>query len=181
MRAVRIVAIGCVFSAAAATASAQDAGHVGLTTGYPASIGILWHLSERTAVRPEISFTLNSSSSESLVDATSDFSTFGTGVSVLFFSPLRDNLKLYVAPRFGYSRTTGSTEFSESATDIYSISGSFGGHYSLGSRFALFGEAGLQYSHQSGSLTSSPPITIQTKSHADIVGTRTAVGVVIYF
>lgn len=182
MRTAKIVAIGCVFGAAAASASAQDAGHVGLTTGYPASIGILWQLSERTAVRPEISFTFDNSSSESLVDATSDFSTLGTGISVLFFSPLRDNLKLYVAPRFGYSRTSGSTEFTESTSDIYSISGSLGGHYGLGSRFALFGEAGLQYSHQSGSVTTSlPPIPIQTKSNADIIGTRTAVGVVIYF
>ncbi len=181
MRAVKIVAIGCVFSAGAATASAQDAGHVGLTAGYPASIGILWHLSERTAVRPEISFTFNSSSSQSLVDATTDFSTFGTGISVLFFSPLRDNLKLYVAPRFGYSRTSGSTSITESTTDIYSISGSFGGHYALGREFALFGEAGLQYSHDSGSLTSSQLLPIQTKSQGDIIGTRTAVGVVIYF
>jgi hypothetical protein len=181
MRAVKIVAIGCVFSAAAATTSAQDASHVGLTTGYPASIGILWHLSERTAVRPEISFSFNSSSSESLVDATTDFSTFGTGVSMLFFSSLRDNLKLYVAPRFGYSRTSGSTTITESTTDIYSISGSFGGQYALGHKFALFGEAGVQYNHQRGSLTSSQLLPIQTKSHGDSIGTRTAVGVVIYF
>jgi len=178
MRLVKIVVIGCAL-AAATTARAQDAGHVGLTTGYPASIGILWHLSERTAVRPEISFTITSSSSQSLVNASSDFSSFNPGISVLFFSSLRDNLKLYVAPRFGFSRTSGSSEVTESTTDIYSISGSLGGHYGLGRRFALFGEAGLQYSHQTGSVTST--LGIQTKSQGDVVGTRTAVGVVIYF
>lgn len=182
MRAPKIAVTVCVFAVlATTTATAQDAGRVGLATGYPASIGILWHVSERTAVRPEISFTTNSSSSQSLIDATSDFSSFNTGISVLFFSPLRDNLKLYAAPRFGYSRTSGSTEVTESTTDIYSIGGSFGGHYALGRRFALFGEAGVQYSHQVGSLKSSALPAIQTKSRADNVGTRTGVGVVIYF
>ena len=179
MRAGKIVVIGCALAAAATTAGAQDAGHVGLASGYPASIGILWHLSERTAVRPEISFTVNSSSSQSLVNASSDFFSFNPAISVLFFSPLRDNLKLYVAPRFGFSRTSGSSELTESTTDVYSFSGSLGGHYGLGRRFALFGEAGLQYSHQAGSVTST--LGIQTKSQGDVVGTRTGVGVVIYF
>ena len=179
MRAVKIVVIGWVFGAVAINASGQDAGHVGLTTGYPASIGILWHLSERTAVRPEISFAFNSTSSESLINASTDFSSFSPAVSVLFFSSLRDNLKLYAAPRFGFSRTNGSSEVTEATTDIYSISGTLGGHYALGRRFALFGEAGLQYSHETGSATST--FGIRTKSRGDNVGTRTAVGVVIYF
>ena len=181
MRAVKILLMWCVVGAAAPTASAQDAGRVGLTTGYPAAIGVQWHISERTAIRPEISFTTNSSSSQSLIGATSDFSSVGTGVSVLFFSPLRDNLKLYVAPRFGYSRTSGTTEVSESNTDIYSIGGSFGGHYALGRRFALFGEAGLQYSHQNGSIQSSTVSALKTTSQGDSASTRTGVGIVIYF
>ena len=179
MRAVRFLVMGCVFSAAAASADAQDSGRVGLTTGYPSVIGIQWHISESIAVRPEVSFTTTSSSSQSLVNASSDFSSFSPGITVLFFSPLRDNLKLYVAPRFGFSRTSGSSEVTDSTTDIYSISGSLGGQYGLGRRFALFGEAGLQYSHQTGFLTST--LGIQTKSQGDVVGTRTAVGVVIYF
>src|SRR3954470_9956797 len=106
MNATTVFVIGCLFSATAVAANAQDARRVGLTTGYPGSIGILWHTSERTAVRPEFSFTTNSSSSQSLIDATSDFSSLSTGISVLFFSPVRDNLKLYVAPRFAYTVTT---------------------------------------------------------------------------
>jgi hypothetical protein len=181
MRAMKIFVMCCVFGAIAAIAHAQDAGRVGLTTGYPASIGIQWHISERTAIRPEISFATSSSSSQSLINATTDFSSFGTGVSLLFFSPLRDNLKLYVAPRFGYSRTSGTTEFTESNTDIYSIGGSFGGHYALGRRFALFGEAGFQYSHQHGAIKSSPASALQTTSRGDSAATRTGVGIVIYF
>ncbi len=181
MRTVRIVVMGCGLAAAAATAAAQDSGRVGLTTGYPAVIGIQWHLSEGTAIRPEFSFTNSSSSSESLTDASTDFSSFNTGVSVLFYSSLRDNLKLYVAPRFAYGRTSGGGDLVDSTTNIYSVSGSLGGHYTLSRRFAIFGEAGVQYSHQTGTVTGSMVVPLLTTSRGDNVGTRTAVGVVIYF
>jgi len=181
MRAVRFLVMGCVFSAAAASADAQDSGRVGLTTGYPSVIGIQWHISESIAVRSEVSFTTTSSSSQSLIDATTDFSSFNTGVSVLLYSRIRDNLKLYVAPRFAYGRTSGSGDVVESKTDVYSVSGSFGGHYALSRRFAVFGEAGLQYSHQVGSVSGTGAVPLRTTSRGDVVGTRTAVGVVIYF
>jgi hypothetical protein len=170
-----------VFTAAAMPASAQDAPRVGLTAGYPGSIGVLWHTSERTAVRPEFSFATNSSSSQSLVDATSDFSSVSAGISVLFLSPLRDNLKMYVAPRFAYTVTTGSSDLTDSTTNMYSVGGVFGGHYALGRRFALFGEAGLQYIHQTSSVTTSIGAGIRTTGRGDSVATRTGVGVVIYF
>ena len=182
MRTVIVLVMGLVFGAVAVSAHAQDSGRVGLTTGYPAVIGIQWHLSDSIAVRPEVSFTSTGSSSESLVDATTDFTTFNTGVSVLFYSPLRDDLKMYVAPRFAYGRTSGSGDIVESITNIYSISGSFGGHYGLGRRLAVFGEAGVQYSHQTGSITTTiSPGLLRTTNRGDVVGTRTAVGVVIYF
>ena len=182
MRTVMVLVMGLVFGAVAASAHAQDSGRVGLTTGYPAVIGIQWHISESIAVRPEFSFTSTGSSSESLIDASTDFSTFNTGVSVLFYSPIRDNLKLYAAPRFAYGRTSGSGDLVESTTNIYSISGSFGGHYALGRRFAVFGEAGVQYSHQTGSVTTTISLgPLRTTNRGDVVGTRTAIGVVIYF
>ena len=85
----------------ATTAVAQEPSRVGISMGYPASIGVLWHLSDRVAVRPEFSFTLTDSSSESIIDDESNFWSLGTGVSVLFYSSLTDNLRTYVAPRFG--------------------------------------------------------------------------------
>ncbi len=85
---------------------------------------------------------LTQSSSESLVDDESHFSSLGTGVSVLFYSPLSDNLNTYVAPRFSYTRTSGDSTTTESTTDMYSFGGMFGAHYSLGQRFAVFGEVG---------------------------------------
>jgi hypothetical protein len=182
MERVKRIVMATVLGLMATTASAQDEGRVGLTTGYPALVGVIWHVSENIAVRPEFSFANDNSSSESpLVDATTDFSSVATEISVLFFSPLRDGLKLYFAPRFAYSRTSGASDITESRANTYSIGGMFGGHYALGRRFALFGEAGFQYSHVDGSVTSSVTPALHTTSSGDVTGTRTAVGIVLYF
>jgi hypothetical protein len=177
----RILLAGCLLVSISSTAAAQDTGRVGLTMGYPSAVGVLWHVSERVALRPEFSFNWTQSSSESLVDASSDFSSLGTNLTVLFFSALSDNLKTYVAPRFAYTHTAGSSDVSRSRSDMYSIGGMFGAHYALGQRFALFGEVGVAYSHQTGSLTAGTSTSVETSSHGDSFGTRTGVGVVLYF
>ena len=156
MRTRRILLLACSIIVGATTAAgAQEAGTVGITMGYPAAIGLLWHLSDRIALRPEFSFTLTDSSSESLVNDESHFLSLGTGVSALFYWPATDNLRTYAAPRFSYARTHGDSSTTESTTDVYTIAGMFGAQYSLGRRFAAFGEVGL--------------------------GSRTGVGVVLYF
>lgn len=166
----------------AATAGAQDSPRVGLTMGYPASIGVLWHVSDRVALRPEFSFTLTDSSSESLINDEANFWSLGTGVSVLFYSSLTDNLRTYVAPRFSYSRTSGNSSNTDSTTDIYTFAGMFGAQYSLSRRFAAFGEVGLSYARQNGtSTTTIGPVTTQIRNRANAFGTRTGVGVVLYF
>jgi hypothetical protein len=58
----------------------------------------------------------------------------------------------------------------------------FGAHYLLGRRFAAFGEVGFGYSRQTGSVTGTVGSTeVRTTSRANSVGTRTGVGVVLYF
>lgn len=183
MRIREILLFACsIIIGGATTAGAQETGKVGITMGYPAAIGVLWHLTDRVALRPEFSFTLTDSSSESIVNAESNFWSLGTGVSVLFYSALTDNLRTYVAPRFSYSRTSGDTDVTESATDVYSVAGMFGAQYSLGRRFAAFGEVGVAYSRQSGSATTSiVNVTTTISNHGNAFGTRTGVGVVLYF
>jgi hypothetical protein len=182
MRIRGILLVGGLIFFCADTASAQDASRVGITMGYPASIGLLWHVSDRVALRPEFSFTLSDSSSESIVNAESNFWSLGTGVSMLFYSPLTDNLRAFIAPRFSYTRTSGDTDVTESTTDIYSVAGMFGAQYSLARRFGVFGEVGFSYAHQTGMITSKlAQIPVSTSSHGDTIGTRTGVGVVLYF
>ena len=45
---------------ASVPAHAQEGGNLGLVVGYPANIGLLWHATERVAVRPEVSFAISS-------------------------------------------------------------------------------------------------------------------------
>ena len=37
--------------------AAQDAGKVGLTMGYPSSVGVIWNVAGRVALRPEITLS----------------------------------------------------------------------------------------------------------------------------
>src|SRR5690349_9144006 len=171
----------CGLLGVAANVEAQDRGQVGVTTGYPGVIGVQWHVADRIAVRPEVSFSKADTSSDGLVDATTDFWSVGTGVSVLFFSNVTDNLRTYVAPRFSFARTHGHGDITSSTTDSYSWAGMFGAHYLLGQRFAIFGELGLGYTRQSGSATTTVVTDVRTTNHGNTVATRTGVGVVLYF
>ena len=182
MRIRNILLFLCSITIGVATAATAQEPKTGITMGYPASIGLLWHISDRVALRPEFSFTHTDSSSESLINDESNFWSLGTGVSVLFYSSVTDNLRTYLAPRFSYARTTGDTNTTESTTDVYSIAGMFGAQYSLGRRFAAFGEVGFGYSRQSGSSTSTiGAVTNQVTNHGNAVATRTGAGVILYF
>lgn len=178
---VMIVIVGCLVVGLSARADAQEQRRIGITTGYPGAIGLQWHVADRVAVRPEISFSKTATSSDGIVDATTDFWSLGTGVSVLFFSPVTDNLRTYVGPRFSYMRTTGHGDASKSTADSYSIAGTFGAHYQLGQRFAAFGELGLGYTRQTGSLTTTIVSEVRTTNRGNSVSTRTGIGVILYF
>jgi hypothetical protein len=181
-------------------AFAQEKGQVGLTMGYPASVGIVWHAADRVALRPE--FTFNRGTTDSLLTVsfgnqtqTTQFSNtttlVGTGVSGLFRLWKRDALSAFVTPRYTYSHVsatpsaTTAAASTETATASHGVSGSFGAQYAMGRRFSVFGDVGVAYS----SSVSNPPDLVtgtlsttgrsEFKSHG--VGMRTGVGVVLYF
>ena len=52
----------------------QEKGQVGLTVGYPASVGVVWHAVDRVAVRPEFTFTqISAVDSQMLVDCSQEW------------------------------------------------------------------------------------------------------------
>jgi hypothetical protein len=182
---------------AARAAAAQEAGAVGVTMGYPGAVGVVWHVTDGIAVRPDIALTR--STSESTTSATGVFGGSGlssvstsdgwgttVGVSVLVNVRTIERLRLYLAPRLAYAHSTTDNEtglsgtlsgFTAKTTGVLA-SASFGSQYSLHDRFAVFGELGLQYTAQT--TTSDFPGT-RTEADFTASGLRSAVGVTFYF
>ncbi|HEY3884676.1 MAG TPA: hypothetical protein VGL62_05675 [Vicinamibacterales bacterium] len=102
----------------ASTASAQDPSKIGITMGYPASVGILWNASNTIAIRPTIDFA-GTSATESGV-ATSTDRSVTLGADVLFYVRKYDRLRTYVAPHVDYAH--GSNR-SQPTADGSAISG----------------------------------------------------------
>ena len=162
---------------------AQEAGQAGLTMGYPASVGLLFHVSDRVAVRPELSVARNTGSSSGFVETESSGWGLGVGASALFYFASRDNVRPYFSPRFTYTRTSNSSSSdllpaatSRSRTTGYGVAGSFGAQYTPNQRFAAFGEVGFGYTHgtsKSGTSTSA--------FRSNTLSTRTGAGVILYF
>ena len=174
------------------TASAQDEPRIGITMGYPASVGVVWHVTDRVALRPELTAT---SSNNDVTATTSTGSTLNTndnwqvlfGVSAMLYLSKHEGLRTYISPRWAYTRV-GSTSVSGSPTSTSSsvgqtqfVSGSLGAEYSLGRRFAVFGELGVGYNHTTNSPTGSSPVPLFTTSTSNTVGTRSGAGVILYF
>jgi hypothetical protein len=127
----------------------------------------------------------------------------------LFYIGRWDALRAYVAPRFVYSRDSGTFEYTSERFVVdpspgtpfgllrsvtvttttkrtftgKSGSGLFGASYSLHKRFSVFGEVGFGYATSGLSSTSTAErdieISIGYRSHG--WSTRTGAGVVFYF
>lgn len=182
---------------AARSAAAQAAGDVGVTMGYPGAVGVVWHVTDGLAIRPDIALTRATSESTtsasgvfagSGLSSTSTSEGWGTsvGVSVLFNVRTIDRLRLYLAPRVAYAHSTADNEtglsgaltgFTAKTTGVLA-SGSFGSQFNLHDRFAVFGELGLQYTTQT---TTSDFPGSRTEADGTTFGLRSAVGVTFYF
>jgi hypothetical protein len=187
----------------APAASAQDDPRVGITMGYPASVGIIWQVNDRVALRPEVSvqkssgeftsttsFSVGATTATTTTTSTSDAWQVGVGLSALFYLTTHDALRTYVSPRWSYVRTSTTSssaglpppiQTSSSVGNGQFVSGSFGAQYALGKRFGLFGEVGVGYTHADNtpSLIGSGVIATQTTTRT--LGTRSGAGVIWYF
>jgi hypothetical protein len=185
----RAVLVTLAMLVAPVGAAAQESGDVGISMGYPANIAIIYHVSDGIAIRPDFNVSWLSSEDPEDPGLESSGLTLGFGVSGLFYTSRGDSLRTYVTPRFGYSRTHSDNELSQTQTaettsSSYQLAGSFGAQYSLGTRFTVFGEAGVQYAWMHATFISglsTPRFDNSGENDARSFGTRTAVGVVFYF
>jgi hypothetical protein len=198
-----VLVLALVF--AGSIARAQDAGQVGIAMGYPESVAVLWHVTDRVAVRPELSFRSShneggGSSLGTVASSTSDSSFVGVGASGLFYVARWDALRAYVSPRVAFSRSHSTSEITIAlppfpvtvggltpTTTTQTIightvgaDGSFGAQYAFHARFSAYGEVGFGYSRSTGSETPASPVTFVLPTTSGW-GTRSAVGVIFYF
>jgi hypothetical protein len=163
-------------------AAAQEKGAMGLTISAPSAVGVIWHVSERVAIRPEVSFSFSETDAESanLSDVSSHSVTLAG--SALFYLGRWDSLRTYAAPRFSYSWAGSSTGDSgrdlDASQNAWGLAGSIGAQYNLGTRFAVFVEAGLMYS---SSRIETPISIVNLERTTWAFGSRTAIGGTLYF
>jgi hypothetical protein len=168
------------------TARAQDAGKIGITMGYPASVGILWQAANAIAVRPVISFGGATAESTATASGTHNWS-LGTTISALFYLKKYDNVRTYVSPSYRYSHSTTTITPSASAqpglpsvdstANTHGASGTFGAEYAPGSRARIYGEVGFVYGHTT---THASAVTNLLSTSGNTWGTTAGVGFVFY-
>jgi len=156
-----------------ASAFAQETPKVGLVMGVPAAASVIWHISDRVAIRPEISFA--TAGSEALgVDANQ--TNVEPGFSVLLFTARWDNVRAYVSPRYVYSHSTTSALVADVGTHRHEISGSVGAEFTPHRRFGVFGEVGVAWERSTSDAGSFLGEVIVSTWRV-----RSAVGVILYF
>jgi len=94
---ITIVAAALLMIFSSARVRAQERGDVGITMGYPAAVGVLFHVSDSLAIRPEVSF---STTTADITLTTSSSTLYGVGVSALIYVKRWDALGAYVVPRY---------------------------------------------------------------------------------
>jgi hypothetical protein len=173
--------------ACAARAGAQEHA-LGVTIGYPGSLGVVWQPSSRIALRPGIAF--RTSGSQPLNDLGHFQSwSFSADISGLIYLQPAGPLRMYVTPRYLYSRISSTSTIevpqiqspfgtlttipitTRRSTNEHGVAGLVGAEYRLGDRFGVFGEAGLLYTRAS----------LLTNSSSWAVGSTSSVGVALYF
>ncbi|HEY7285092.1 MAG TPA: hypothetical protein VH497_06610 [Vicinamibacterales bacterium] len=176
-------------------ALAQDPGQVGITMGYPTAVGVIWHVSDSIAIRPEVNVT---TSTTNVTLSSTSATAYGVGISGLFYVKHWDALRAYVAPRYAYQHgsATSSTGIdlpfplpidlptfqSSTTTSQHNFSGLFGAQYLLHRHFGVFGEVGATYTNTTSTFTTTPPTPVtQANPSSHAFGFRSGVGGIFYF
>lgn len=174
-----VLFLAAVFAVCASPvpASAQERGDVGLVIALPTDVGVIWHVTERVAVRPEINFSFGSTEIEgALASVEQSGRGFSLETSVLFYLGAIDGVRTYVAPRVAFDWASIDSGASEVSNDGMEASLSYGAEYSPVPRFSVFGEIGLEFAR---STTSADP-GLDIESRTSTWGPRTQVGVILY-
>ncbi len=166
-----LVLVACT-GARAQQAQTGQSGQVGVAIISPATIGLVVHVSDVLAWRPEFGFTRSTSSYSTPTGGySSTNTTVNFGLGALFYVRSWEEVRLYASPRFTYSRNT----FGTTVRPTYGGSGSIGAQYVFKRRLGAFGEAGINYTHQRQASPGGATANVNAAWSS-----RAVVGVVVY-
>jgi hypothetical protein len=133
--------------------------------GFPTVTGIDWEISDRLALRPDVSFSISSlTSGDGAVSQQSRVLTVGLGIAI--YVKRWDALRLYGIPRVAHVLNRSSSTTTTTST----ASGSLGVQYPLVPRLSIFAEAGATYTH------------LRTPSlSTNALANRSAIGAILFF
>lgn len=179
-----LIALVALLALIPAAASAQDkkgeTPKFGLT--FP-DIGVIWHISDKVAFVPSATFLHNWSSfdSDSIPDKNSGNSVT-VNAALRFYVHEWKGIRFYVAPKYGFGRTTSSSQFqagsASSESNSHSIAGAWGLEYAATDRISLFGDIGVRYSHSKSENINSATLGVGNKNN--FVGTVGTWGLILY-
>jgi len=158
-----------------ALAGAQDTRKIGITMGYPASVGIVWHATDSVAIRPAITFSQTSNEGTA-----GDFSSFGLDLGALFYVKKYDDVRTYITPRFTYTHSSSSVPSTvlpsgDLTSNMTGGVGAFGAQFAPSPRFSVYGEVGIGFSHRTSEIT-----VFGASLKGTTWGTVAGVGIVFY-
>ena len=156
-----------------ASVFAQDSPKVGLVMATPTGVGIIWHITDRVAIRPGIGLAFASSETPL---SKSDGTSIDAGFSVLFYTARWDNVRSYISGRYFYEHGTTESSSTEVTSTGHDITGSVGVEFTPHRRFGVFGEVGF------GPVKSTTGIeSVFGDVKATTWRVRSSVGAILYF
>jgi hypothetical protein len=162
-----------VLLASPTAAFAQDSTKAGIAMTSSGGLSLIWDVSERIAIRPEIGIN-RARIANSVLDAESKSFNLSPGIAALFYTGPRGAFRTYFSPRYVYNRSHSESNSPVSSTEstvgTHTFSGSLGAQYKMHERFAAFGELGASFSHTKVSSTTN-----------NSWSTRSVAGVIWYF
>jgi opacity protein-like surface antigen len=135
-------------------------------------IGAIWHMTDRIAFLPGISFTHSWSefgTNDETYNNSSNALVINAGLRFYLYD--WEDLRFYVSPGYRFGWVDSESDFSANTSYGHGVSGAWGLQYALNKRLSLYGDIGVSYNRTSPS---------DTDGHSSLFGTRGTWGLILY-
>src|SRR5215471_8508342 len=146
---------------------------------YPPAFGVVWHATDKIAIRPSVTFGGASTDGTTTSSGSSAWNV-GTTIAALFYVKKYDNVRPYISPSYRYSHTSTTIRPpSGSASvvgDVHSTAntnggaGTFGAEFAATTHFSIIGEVGFAFSRVTQKSVVVQNLTVNGKSWGTTAG-----------